>query len=40
MTPGLQITVKHVPREENKLADAAVNEELDSYTEWLKQQEQ
>lgn len=33
--PGLKVTLKHVPREENKLADAAVNRELDSYREWL-----
>jgi ribonuclease HI len=37
MTPGLKLTLKHVPREENKLADAAVNRELDSYMEWLEQ---
>ncbi|MCL6639060.1 MAG: ribonuclease HI family protein [Firmicutes bacterium] len=28
--PSLRITLVHVPREENKLADAAVNRELDS----------
>ncbi len=27
--PGLKLSLKHVPREENKLADAAVNQELD-----------
>lgn len=37
ITPGLKLTVKHVPREENKLADAAVNRELDSYMEWLEE---
>lgn len=37
ITPGLKLTVRHVPREENKLADAAVNRELDSYMEWLKE---
>lgn len=31
--PGLSLTLKHVPREENKLADAAVNRELDAYRE-------
>lgn len=35
-TPGLKLTLRHVPREENKLADAAVNHELDSYQEWLE----
>ncbi|MCL6635883.1 MAG: ribonuclease HI family protein [Peptococcaceae bacterium] len=30
-TPNLKVTVTHVPREENRLADAAVNRELDSY---------
>jgi len=35
ITPGLKLTLKHVPREENKLADDAVNRELDSYQEWL-----
>ncbi|OPY55975.1 MAG: bifunctional RNase H/acid phosphatase [Pelotomaculum sp. PtaU1.Bin035] len=29
--PNLKISLKHVPREENKLADAAVNRELDNY---------
>jgi len=29
-TPGLKLSLKHVPREENKLADAAVNHELDN----------
>lgn len=29
--PGLKIQVKHVPRAENALADAAVNKELDKY---------
>lgn len=28
--PALRINLSHVPREENKLADAAVNRELDS----------
>lgn len=37
ITPGLKITLSHVPREENKLADAAVNRELDSYMTWLEQ---
>lgn len=37
ITPGLKLTVRHVPREENKLADAAVNRELDSYMEWLEE---
>jgi ribonuclease HI len=37
MTPGLKLTLSHVPREENKLADAAVKHELDSYMEWLEQ---
>ncbi|MFX4261123.1 ribonuclease HI family protein [Pelotomaculum propionicicum] len=37
ITPGLKLTVRHVPREENKLADAAVNRELDSYMTWLEQ---
>lgn len=35
-TPGLKLTVRHVPREENKLADAAVNRELDSYQQRLQ----
>lgn len=34
--PSLQVSLKHVPREENKEADAAVNRELDSYMEWLE----
>ncbi len=38
ITPGLKLTVKHVPREENGLADAAVNQELDKYMEWLKKE--
>ncbi len=38
ITPGLKVTVRHVPREENKLADAAVNKELDDYMMWLEQQ--
>jgi len=29
--PNLKISLSHVPREENKLADAAVNRELDNY---------
>ena len=29
--PGLKIKLKHVPREENTSADAAVNRELDNY---------
>jgi len=29
--PNLKVTVNYVPREENKLADAAVNRELDNY---------
>lgn len=37
ITPGLKLIVKHVPREENKLADAAVNRELDEYMDWAKQ---
>ncbi len=37
ITPGLKVTLRHVPREENKLADAAVNRELDSYMTWLEQ---
>lgn len=40
MSPGLKIAVRHVPREENKLADAAVNRELDSYMTWLEQNKQ
>ncbi len=40
ITPGLKMTLKHVPREENELADAAVNHELDSYMEWLKEVKQ
>lgn len=40
MTPGLKLTLRHVPRDENKLADAAVNRELDSYMEWLEQNKQ
>jgi ribonuclease HI len=40
MTPGLKLTVRHVPREENKLADAAVNQELDSYMAWLAENKQ
>jgi len=40
ITPGLKLTLKHVPREENELADAAVNRELDSYMEWLKEEQQ
>ena len=40
ITPGLKLTVRHVPREENKLADAAVNRELDSYKEWLDKSKQ
>ena len=40
MTPRLKLTLRHVPREENKLADAAVNRELDSYMEWLEQTKQ
>lgn len=32
-TPGLKLTLVHVPRGENKLADAAVNRELDAYQE-------
>ncbi len=38
ITPRLKITVRHIPREENKLADAAVNKELDGYMEWLEQE--
>ena len=37
ITTRLKLIVKHVPREENKLADAAVNRELDDYMDWLKQ---
>ncbi|MFA4884966.1 MAG: ribonuclease HI family protein [Desulfotomaculaceae bacterium] len=37
ITSRLKLIVKHVPREENKLADAAVNRELDEYMDWLKQ---
>lgn len=33
--PGLKIHLKHVPREENTAADAAVNRELDKYQELL-----
>lgn len=33
--PGLKIHLKHVPREENAAADAAVNRELDKYQELL-----
>lgn len=33
--PGLKVMLKHVPREENKAADAAVNRELDNYQESL-----
>lgn len=40
MTPGLKLTLRHVPRDENKLADAAVNRELDSYMEWLEKNKQ
>jgi ribonuclease HI len=40
MAPGLKLTLRHVPRDENKLADAAVNRELDSYMEWLEQNKQ
>lgn len=40
ITPGLKLTVRHVPREENKLADAAVNRELDSYMAWLEENKQ
>lgn len=29
--PNLKVTLSYVPREENKLADAAVNRELDNY---------
>jgi len=29
--PNLKVTLHHVPREENRLADAAVNRELDHY---------
>jgi len=36
MSPSLQVSVKHVPRDENKEADAAVNRELDNYLEWLE----
>ena len=35
-SPSLQVILKHVPREENKEADAAVNRELDSYMKWLE----
>lgn len=31
--PGLKVSLKHVPREENTAADAAVNRELDNYQE-------
>lgn len=34
--PGLKIMLKHVPREENTAADAAVNRELDNYEKWLE----
>lgn len=34
--PGLKMHLKHVPREENTAADAAVNRELDRYQEHLK----
>lgn len=34
--PGLKIYLKHVPREENTAADAAVNRELDKYQESLE----
>lgn len=34
--PGIKLTLKHVPRQENKLADAAVNRELDDYQKCLK----
>ncbi|NLI11241.1 ribonuclease HI family protein [Pelotomaculum propionicicum] len=37
ITPRLKLVVRHVPREENKLADAAVNRELDEYMDWAKQ---
>lgn len=37
ITSRLKLIVKHVPREENKLADAAVNRELDEYMDWAKQ---
>jgi len=33
--PNLKISLSHVPREENKLADAAVNRELDNYQKQL-----
>lgn len=36
VTPALQVSLKHVPMEENKEAAAAVDKELDSYQEWLK----
>ncbi len=36
--PAINLTLQHVPREENKLADSAVNRELDSYQEWLNKQ--
>lgn len=32
--PGLKIQLKHVAREENAAADAAVNRELDNYQKW------
>jgi len=35
-SPELKIKLKHVPREENSAADAAVNRELDNYQERLK----
>lgn len=34
-TPNLKLNLKHIPREENKPADAAVNRELDNYQQWL-----
>jgi ribonuclease HI len=34
--PGLTIKLKHVPREENTAADAAVNRELDNYQKSLE----
>lgn len=37
ITPNLKITLVHVAREENKLADAAVNRELDGYKEQLEE---
>jgi ribonuclease HI len=36
--PGLKVILKHVPREENTAADAAVNRELDNYQKWLEKQ--